>query len=224
MSFFLHTKNLHAVADFMESVLEFLPASGRQPYQEMIGHIREHQYPPREKTIPLAYQIGRTTWPARRALNRYLETSDGAQEEWNRLFERCRAKTAAALKKLKSSANSPSLEHALDQSDASLLIDSDMELELSLLRPQIRLMLWQEHQKALVPFLKEAEQELQDIDTRLQQMKEEAARSRTGREFIQAKILAFEDRIYFGGESLPIDMLDSELQFEREEREMPTVE
>jgi hypothetical protein len=224
MPFFLNTKNLHAVADFMESVLDTLPLSERRVYQTMIGRIHEHQHPSPEEIVPLLYTLGRATWPARRALTRYGQTPEGAQAEWKYLVERCRAKTSAALKKLKSITDSAPLDQALNHTDATMLIDGDMELELSLLRPQFRSFCWLEKQTELQPLLAESAQTFKELEERFQALKKEAGRSRTQQELLRAKVLAFEDRVYFGGETLPTDRLDSELQFEREEREIPTVE
>lgn len=215
-------KNARSVADFLESLMELVPADQRSPFLEAIHDIRDHRYPSKERLAELTYTLGKVTWPARRALARYAESTDGSAYEWDRVLERCRTSTASALKKLRHALPSAPLDTALRQADAAILIDADREMELALLRPQILSALWREHQNLLAPFIHQAQTELHEIEQRFARMKEEATKSRTQQDLLLSKLATFKDRVYVDGEVLPTEMLDAELQFEREERALPT--
>jgi len=71
-----------------------------------------------------------------------------------------------------------------------------------------------------------ARRELADMKKRFDMMREQAARMTNvvQQDLLLAKLAAFEDRVYFGGESIPLEILDAELAYDIADREVPPSE
>ena len=138
----LDPKHPHAVASFIASVLEFLPAKERKPYQKLMDDIRQEIPVPQTELTDAAYAIGMAAWAARRA---HLTGE----------------KTTASKK------------------------------------------------------------ELAQIQTRLKTLREVSAANKRVTDLEYPKIDEFEDRLYFGGETIPLEILDEEIKFALDDVEIP---
>lgn len=60
------------------------------------------------------------------------------------------------------------------------------------------------------------------MQKRLAALRSQAERSEPAQQdLLLAKLAAFEDRVYFGGESIPLEILDAELAYDIADREVP---
>ncbi len=212
-----------AIADFMESVLEFVPEADREPYQALIDEVRSGQAPAVERLAEAAKNLAAVTWPARRGLQRFLSEM-GAEIEWEAVLEAVRPTTATLLKRLRKHVGVKTLDETLADPQASYAIHEREEIEISMVRQEVQGHLWEEHQEALAPLVDEAKSELGALRKRLKLLREQAPAMRGQEELARAKVDAFEDRVYFGGEAIPLEVLDAELAFDREDREIPATD
>jgi len=213
--------NLHdmvAVADFMESVIDFLPEKDRKPYQQLIDAVRKGEKVSRERLAESAKNIGAVTWASRRALDHFLSTV-GAELEWEKLVEEARPATSLLLKRLRRSAGTSTLEETLKSTDAQYAIGPEQEIEISMLRDEVRYHLWESHREALTPMIEENVVEIEAIKKRLKRLRTQAdaASSAATRDRLLDTLSRFEDRLYFGGEAMAIESLDAEVSFDAED-------
>lgn len=219
MERYLNLHDLVAVADFMESVIDFLPEKDRRPYQQLIDTVQDSGHVSRERLAEAAKNIGAVTWASRRALDHFL-ASVGAELEWEAVLEHARPATALLLKRLRRSAGTSSLDETLKSTDAQYAIGPDQEVEISMLRDEVRYHLWESHGEALQPMIEELSIELEAIKKRLKKLREQAMKSdEATRDRLLDVLNRFEDRLYFGGEAIPLESLDAELVFDAEESE-----
>lgn len=204
-----------AVCDFIESVLPYLPEKDRKPYEALVEAGRDDaETVTRERLAEAAKNIGIVTWPARRALARFVE-SVGSELEWEAVVKNVRPSTAAILRKLRKDASATDLASTLAHSDASIVLKPDQEIEISMVRDEARIDLYEDHREALEPMIEDAVTELEAVKKRMKKLRERAVEATgTLQEANFDKLNDLEDRIYFGGEAVPLEILDAEVQFE----------
>lgn len=212
---YLDLKDRTAVCDFIESVLPYLPEKERKPYETLVQSARDRSDEPTpERLAEEAKKIAAATWPARHALSRFIE-SVGSELEWEAVVKHVRPSTATILKKLRKDANATDLTSTLKDDDASIVLKPDQEIEISMVRDEVRIDLYEDHRESLESMIREAEKELAAIQKRFKQLRERAVESTgTLQEAYFDTLNEFEDRILFGGELIPLEILDAEVQFE----------
>jgi len=210
----------HAVADFAASVMDFLPAKERPQYKKLVDDIRAEKTIAEDRLVESARAIGSATWAERRAFDVFLN-GKGADMEWKALLDALKPNTAALLKQLQKSSGAKTVGEALNHSDAAILVHEKENDELALVRPQIRLALWGAHKKEIKPLVARMETERKAIQARLEKMRALAGRTKRESDLLFPKIEAFEDRLYFGGETIPLEILDAEMQFALDDVELP---
>jgi len=214
----LNLRDTVAVCDFIESVLGYLPEKDRKPYEVVVEEAREGKGVTVERLAEMAKNIGAVTWARRRALARFIETV-GAELEWEGVVKNVRPSTAAILKKLRKDSGAGDLASTLTHPDASTLLKSDQEIEIGMIRDEVRTDLYEDHAEALEPLIEEAQTELEAMKKRLKKVREQAdAVGGTQQIAYFDKLAALEDRIYFGGEAIPLETLDAEIQYDASEQ------
>lgn len=219
MERYLNLHDVIAVADFMESVIDFLPEKDRKPYQQLIDAVHAKEHISRERLAEAAKNIGAVTWSARRALGHFIATV-GSELEWEAMLEQARPATALLLKRLRQSAGTTTLDETLKTTDAQYAIGPDQEVEITMLRDEVRYHLWESHHEALGPMIEEIAVELGAIKKRLKKLREQATKSDPAtRDRLLDTLESFEDKLYFGGELIPLELLDAEIRLDAEESE-----
>ena len=221
---YLDLEDNRAIADFMESVIEFLPAKDRRTYQKIVDKVHNKEEISQERLIEMAKNVGAVSWPARFALKRFLKEV-GSELEWEAVLVAIRPTTSALLKELKKTTGVKTLDEALNSSDASIIIHPELEVEIEMVREEVRMRLWDEHKDNLEVLIQEGLTELEAIRKRLKQLRKQAeSMGGSQQDLLLKKLNAFENRLYFAGEIIPLDVLEAELQFDAEEAAIPTEE
>ncbi len=211
---YVDLEDMTAVCDFIESVLPYVPEKDRKAYETAVTAARDgdEEYT-KEKMAEMAKNIAMITWPHRRALARFIETV-GSELEWEAVVKNVRPSTATVLRKLRKDANAPDLTSTLDHQDASTILKDDQEIEVSMVRDEARVDLYEDHQEALEPLVAEAEIELEATKKRLKKIRErELEAGGSQQERLSDKLSELEDTIYFGGYVIPLEVLDAEVAF-----------
>lgn len=198
------------------SVLDFLPPKDQKTYQKVIDQVHDGKELQPQRLIEMAKNIGAVSWPRRFAIRRFLEDM-GTELEWEALLEAVQPTTAALLKELRKSTGAKTIDEALESSDAPIIIHPEQEVEIEMVREQVRLQIWEEHKDHMEELIQEGMTELEAIRKRLQQLRKQAEQmSGSQQDLLLHKLESFEDRLYFGGEVLPLSMLEEELNYDRE--------
>ena len=199
----LNLRDTVAVCDFIESMLGYLPEKDRKPYETVVEETREGKEIPVERLAEMAKNIAAVTWPRRRALTRFLETV-GSELEWEGVIKNVRPSTATLLKKLRKDSGAGDLASTLSHPDASTLLKSDQEIEIGMIRDEVRADLYEDHAESLEPIIDEVQIELEAMKKRLKRLRDLE---------MFDKLAVLEDRIYFQGEAIPLEVLDAEVQY-----------
>lgn len=216
----LDLRNALFVTDFIDSTVEYLPEKDRAPYVKLAEDLHDKKKVKPEIMAEMAKNLGAATWPARQALKRFLETT-GVEMEWDAVVKAVRPTTALLLKRLRKNADAKTLDETLKSSDAPMAIHQSEEMEISLVREEVRIELFQEHRKNLASVIKEAQVELEAMKKRLKQLRDIAGKIPKEQSLILSKLEHYEDRIYFGGENIPLDVLDKEVGYFKEDEAIP---
>ncbi|MCC7522551.1 hypothetical protein IT407_02000 [Candidatus Uhrbacteria bacterium] len=222
MERYLNLQDPVAIADFMLSVIDFLPAKDRKLYEQAAEAVHGGERLPKEHLAEMAKNIAGITWPARRALDHFLKTI-GSELEWEAVITNVRPATALLLKRLRKNAGTSDLESTLAHPDAGLAIHSEQEIEINMVRDEARIDLFETHKDALAPMIEEALVEFEAIKKRLKKIREQVFEMKgAAQDTLLARLEDMEDRVYFGGEAPALEALDAELQFDREEAALPS--
>lgn len=223
-TFHLDLRDANAILSFIDGAVPFLPEKDRKVYLQMEADFHARKRVPPAKVAEIVRNLGAATWAKRRALDRFLSTV-GAGLEWDAVLAAVRPTTALLLKRLRASQGERTLDEALKSSDAAMAIHDEEEIELQALRPEIRLRIWQEHEKALATIVQETEVECEAIKKRLKAMRDLAVQSKPARSAeLMRKLEQLEDKFYFGAEMVPLEMLDNEIRFDSEEQAIPSAD
>lgn len=207
---FLNTQDRAELLDFMDAIAEYLPADEYERATQILDEKSGAEPLSQAELAGRVLQQAVLSWPARRAVQRYVE-ADGAEVEWERLLETVRPTTAFLLKRLQERTGTRTLSQILALPDIASALQGEERTELELVRPEIWVELWQAQPEELALHTKEANKELEMMHQRLQKLEQFSAQSGK-QEALAKKIREFQDRIYFGGESIPLEQLDEELR------------
>lgn len=222
MESFLNLEDRELTADFILAAADYLPAKERKPYEQIAERVLAHEHVPTEELAGMAKKIAEETWAAKRALDQFLKTI-GQELEWEAVITNVRPATALLLKRLRKNADAKSLEETLDAPDASYAIQSEQEIEIDMVRDEARVDLFESHKEALEPMIAEAQAEFDAIKKRLKKIREQAFEMKgAAQDTLIARLDTLEDNIYFGGEAPKLEVLDTELNFDREEAALPS--
>jgi len=220
MSIHLNLRQPSEVAAFFDSVMDFLPERDRAPYLALLAELQAGRHVDMTRLVEAAKNLGAATWPARRALKHFLDTV-GASLEWDELIGLTEPSLTRDINKLQRAMPNKSLDQALASADAGLLINLKEDAELDIIRDQVRRKIWKEHQDKLEPMVQEAWPELEALRKRLKTLREEAmAAPPIIQDALLSKLDHFEDKIYFGGEHVPLEILDQEITYDVGDREI----
>lgn len=210
---YLSLRDPEAIADFIESVIEYLPVADRAVYESLERSMIENLPVEPQEVQAQLLRLGMETWVPRRAVDLYTKTIEGAAREWQKLEESLRPATLFLISRVRRNTSAMTLEEALRTGEAEYALDDDQRVEIQLLQLEIRIELWLEDQERLTPFIREAEEEFEAIRERLRaaQAGVERLEDRQRRTEAEARLEDVTERLFFLAEAIPVDLLDQEL-------------
>lgn len=210
---YLSLRDSDAIADFIESVVEYLPEKERAEYEALEQLVLEKRPVDPGGLQAQLLELGVRTWVPRLAVDLYTKTMTGAAREWQKLEESLRPATLFLITRVRRNTSVMTLEEALRTGEAEYALHEEQRVEIQLLQLEIRIELWLEDQEALAPFMREAQEELEAIQKRLQVFRLSLDRLEASKERDErlAKGEELEERLFILGEAIPVDLLDQEL-------------
>ncbi len=169
-------------------------------------------------------KIAISVWPARYALRAFF-VLQGVVLEWQRLLGATRMGTSHILYGLHMQDKKKNVDEIVESDDAREILTDDMRMEISAIRHELRIDFWKEKNKDIAGFVKEGEKKMRLIAERLATLREIAVVSPA---FLQDEIFSklshFEDRIFYNGEDMSLEILDAEIVYYREQKELSPIE
>lgn len=212
---FVNTRDRMETVDFIDGLIEYLPETEQAESLALVEASTDVDAVSQVRLAEAAKQYAIVSWSAERAVKRYVE-SQGAEEEWNRLLTAVRPATALLLNRLRTHTKTHSLDQALATPEALSAIHGETEMEIELVRSEIRIDLWLAQPKGIKEELEEAKKEFEGMYQRLEKLRKFAGES-DKRKSMEKMLEDFEQRIFFGRETIPLEVLDKELRFTLED-------
>lgn len=222
---FLDLRDKTRVVDFLVENLEYAEAKDRAAAEKWIAMYQEGEKTPTDKLAAAGRKLAEAVWPARFALKRFF-TKEGSGEEWERLLATVRPSTAHLLERLrKSQGGDVPVDAVLASDDAGTALHDAEQVEIAEVRSHLRHDYWKANAKKLTVLVKEADVELTGMLERLKAMRDMAIEMpRTLQDEIFSKIAHYEDRILFEGTIVPLEILDNEIAYYRDQKEISPLE
>ncbi len=207
---FVNLQDRAELLDFLDAILEYLPADEQDRAREMRNVSALGEPLSDDELAQQVLQYAMLSWPTRRAIQQHIE-GEGAEKEWQSLLELARPATVFLLKRAREQTGVRSLSELLAVPQIDSVLQGDERMEVELLRPEIAAELWSTSANDLSLRVEEARRELEHMHQRLQTLERFSEQSEN-KALLQEKVRTFQDRIYFGGEAIPLAQLDEELQ------------
>jgi hypothetical protein len=222
--FFLDLKDKPRVVDFLVDASAFADADARQAAEVWVKAHQEGEHVGTDKLAEAARTLALATWPARYAVWMLCEKED-PEEEWRRVTSAVRPSTAHLLKRVRTSNKTKTLSATLADPDASTALRDEEQAEINEVRTQIRHDLWKEKASTLDVLVQAGTKELAGYRKRFERLRELAlALPSSLQEEVFSKIARYEDRILFAGDILPLEILDQEIAYYNEQKEISPLE
>ena len=219
---YLDFKDRPRVIDFFVEYLDYAPAKDKLAAQKIIHQYETGAKQSADKLAEAARKFAKAVWPARFAMNRYF-AEEGKETEWERILSTVRPSTAHLLKRFRQGTGSESLDLTLSHAESEIAFREEECLEIAEVRQQLRHDYWRDKFKTLGMYVKDGEHELKSYLERLDKLRELAAEfSRDLQDEIYSKLTRYEDRIFFEGEVVPLQILDEELKYYIDQKEIST--
>ncbi len=221
---YLDPRDKVRVIDFFADHLEYASPKIRIDAELWIHAYEEGDKVPTDKLADAARKFAWSIWPARYAVNTFF-SSEGSEEEWLRVLAIIRSSTAHLLKRFRQGAGATSLDETLNHIESDVAFKEGERREIEEVRAHVRQDHWREHKKTLGILVKEGEHFVEGYHKRLDALREFLPYfPRALQDEIMSKIERYEDRILFEGEVVSPEILDEEIAYYREQKEISPLE
>lgn len=221
---YLDLRDKARVIDFLLEHLEYASPKEQSTAQAWITDYQEGAKTPTDKLAEAARKFAIAIWPARFAVQRYFMT-EGIEEEWKKITSSVRPSTAHLLKRFRQGTGMKSLDETLQHAESDTALHEGERIEIAEVRSHLRQETWKNKKKMLVELVKEGEELLKETRERFAALRELAlVLPRSMQDEVFSKIERFEDRMYFEGEVIPLEILDQEVQYYKEQKAISPME
>ncbi len=218
--FYLDLKDKPAVIDFLVDHLDYSPPVARTAAEKIIKQYEDGAKLPTDRLAEAARQYARAIYPARFAVKRFFG-HEGKEDEWQAILAAVRPSTAHLLKRFRNGVKAESLDEVLRHSESEIALRPEERIEIAMVRKQLHHGYWREHHKALGRMVKDGELELKGYLDRFAKLRELAMDlPRNLQDEIMSKLARYEDRVYFECELVPLEILDEEIKYYVEQKEL----
>jgi hypothetical protein len=220
----LSLKNRLPMVDFLAEWSGFAGPETRPKAEALIQAYDDGQELDKTALAELVIELAKEVWPIRFALHRFFG-EEGALIEWDMVEKAVRRSTAHLMERFKRSTRCRSLEEMFKHEDFDQAFRQEERDEIESVRHHLLESYWASHPSSLQPLIEEGRSLLSGYEERLEELKKiaEGWPSLLAEELL-SKVKSLEDRIYFKGESVPLEIMDGELAYYREQKELPIEE
>jgi len=217
---FLDLRDKPRVIDFMVDVAEYAGPAERFKAEKIVAAYSDGEHIGTDKLANDARTLAISTYPARYAL-RHFVSGAGASEEWKKLFAALRPSTAAILKRFKNASNASTIDEVLSHAESDVALRDEERSEIDHVREHVQHDLWHEKGESLDEFRLQGERELTKYLGRLKSLRDLAVELPASiQDEVFSKIASYEDKIFFAGGSVSSEILDEEVRFYTDQKEI----
>ncbi|MCR4279056.1 MAG: hypothetical protein NUV81_04140 [bacterium] len=223
--FFLDLQNRNRVIDFLVTFLPLvMPAKERARMEKYVrdaeaDETRFSQLELMDTVRDLAVRV----WSARYAVATYIQ--EHPNTEWDVIEPILTPQTKAHITRLRSTYAEPTFESFLHRNEVDAVLDEAEKLELKNVLQESHLVIWKTRGEEMKEALKKGDALREAFQERMEMLRglgselEESLQKE-----VYSKVTHFEDRFLFEGEIVPIEILDEEIAYYREQKEISPLE
>lgn len=222
--YFIDLKDKPRVVDFMVDTAAYADDEARVEAAEWAKKYQDGEHVATDKLAAAAKKLAEATWPARYAIHIY-SSKENPKDEWDRVTAAIRQSTAHLLKRLKTASKAKTLDQALAHSDAGIAFRDEEQMEIAEVRRHVAHDIWKEKKDTLDVLVKAGEKELAGYHKRFDALRELGTTLPSSMlNEVFSKLSHYEDRILFAGEVIPMEILDDEIKYYKEQKEISPME
>jgi hypothetical protein len=218
--FYLDLKDKLAVIDFFVDHLDYAPPVARVAAEKITRQFEAGDKLPTDRLAEAVRQYARAVYPARFAVKRFFG-HEGKEDEWQAILSAVRPSTAHLLKRFRAGVKAQSLDEVLRHAESEVALRAEERIEIAMVRKQLHHGYWRLHHQALGRMVKDGELELKSYLGRFADLRGLAMELPRGlQDEAISKLARYEDRVYFECELVPLEILDEEIKYYIEQKEL----
>ncbi len=219
-TFFLNLSDVPRVVDFLVDAAAYADAKERAVADGWARKYHDGDTLDKSELASAAIKLGWNTWPARTAV---VETLNGerSDKEWSSVMAAVRPSTAQLLRRFIKASESKTLEELLAHEDVETALREEERMEVNEIRKHVREDFWKTDGEKIVETVKKRHGIRDEYKKRLGVLRELAVSfSPVMQDEVFSKVQHFEDRIIFSAETVPMEILEKEIQYYTEQKEI----
>lgn len=221
---YLDLRDKPRVVDFLVEAAPYAKDKDRADADKAVKSYQDGEHVATDKLAETARKLSIATWPARYAV-RHFFGHEGAEQEWEGVLAAVRPSTAHLMKRVRKATKAATLDEVLRHEDAASALRDEEAREIDLARMHIREDCWKMNNASLAKIVKDGERERDGYVKRLRQMREIAeGLPLVLQDEVFSKMKHYEDRVMFAGEVVPFEILDEEIKYYTEQKEISPLE
>lgn len=218
---YLDLSDKREMINFLSRWLAFADAEYRKHADSFIADYDDGKSLEAVELQNFTKEFAKVIFPVRYGLTIFF-AGEGAGIEWVRIENSVRRSTALKMCKFKASGEAETIAEMFKDDDVDIVFSEDEKMEIEHVRHQLIEDYWLANKGRLQRFLTEGENELNKFEDVMVSLRECAANLPTMlQEELYSKITRFEDRVYFNGEVIDDVLLAEELNYYRDQKEVP---
>lgn len=221
---FLDLRDKPRVIDFLVENLSFVDSKDRKAAEEAIKTYQAGERVPTDSLAEIARKLALASWSDRCALKAYVE-GEGAASEWEGVLAAVRPSTAHLVTRFRQKTKVATLTKLLQHPDVDSVLRDEEVQEILHIRSQVQQDIWKKQHKAVSAFIKEFDQDLEEYVKRMRALRDLAAvLPFMLQDEVFSKLKHYEDRIMFAGEEVSLEILDEEIKYYTDQKEISPLE
>ena len=223
--YFLDLQNRNRVLDFLVTFVPFVQsAKERARIEKKIRDAEEQKEEISEAVLmDTIRDLAKHVWPVRYAVAQYIEQHPGV--EWEVIALALTPQTHAHIVRLRSTYSEPVLESLLNMHEVDAVLDDAEKIELKSVLQEASLSIWKSFGGDMKDDLQKGEMLLSAFQDRMETLRRLGGElDESLQQEVYSKVTHYEDRFLYEGESVPIEILDEEIAYYRDQKEISPLE
>lgn len=221
---YLDVTDRNRIVDFIAAHVPFAPAAAQKRLEKLLRDAETDEAAvPVHALADAARKLAIAVWPARYAVAAYGAAHPDAV--WGAVASSLRSHTRVHIERLRRAFKEDSVEALLERSDADAALSDDERLELQSALAEAQVTVWKMHRTEMKDAVENASGALSRFLERMEALRELGGNLDVGlqREAF-SKADHYEDRMLYEGELVPLEILDEEIAYYRDQKEISPTE
>lgn len=218
---YLNTQKPLQLIHFLSEWVSFAKPELRKKAEAYIESYDQGEEVDRVELAEFVRDFAREIYPIRFALDRFF-SEEGALIEWDHVEKSVLRSTAHLMHQFQKGTSVHSIDELLEHEDFEMTFGDNERSEILQVRHHVREDFIKEHPQTLAPLMDEGERVRNMFEEEIKKMRNVASGLPTLlQEELYSKITRFEDRVYYQGEHIPLQILEEELAYYTDQKEIP---